>query len=109
MFSRLGLVNAFRPNDIFNLRCIYQDVTLLYVEEDLYLILINLNTTSGWGLLYWAVLCEQRPLGRKGEEQGPFRGMGGRHEGDRLEDGQPEARRSRGAQRQVAWGGLMRV
>ena len=43
MLSRLGVSNAYLTYDIFNLQCVYWDVTPLQVEEDLYLCLSFLS------------------------------------------------------------------
>ena len=31
MFGRLGVLNAFLTYDIFNLQCVYQDVTPIFI------------------------------------------------------------------------------
>lgn len=36
MFDKLDVLNAFSICDIFNLWCVYQDITPLWVKEDLY-------------------------------------------------------------------------
>lgn len=38
MFGRLGIKNAFLAYDIFNLWWVYEDITPLEVEEDLYMV-----------------------------------------------------------------------
>lgn len=38
MFSSLGVLKAFSSQNIFDLQWLYQDVTLLQAEEDLWVI-----------------------------------------------------------------------
>lgn len=50
MFSKVGVLNRLSTYNIFNLRCIYQDVTPLYVEEQLYIIagaILEFGDTEG--------------------------------------------------------------